>query len=838
MSGDAVQITVNGRTLEAPKGARLLDVLEQNGIRVPTLCDDPRLTPYGGCRLCLVVRRDGRGGLVPACSTPVQRGMQVETETPEVAAARRQQLQLLLLDHRMECPACERNGECRLQELVYRYGLPEQPVPFQRVSRPCDTGSPVIMRDPEKCVLCGRCVRLCEEVQGVAEIGLVNRGLESRVATLLDRPLSCELCGQCVNACPVGALVARPYRSEVPSWLRTPVTTTCSLCSCGCQVTVETAEGRIERVTSRVEDQPNRGKLCAKGWLGWDVVGSPERLTRPLVRRDGRLQEVDWEEALTAVVKALADARGAGKAIVGVGSARLACEDAYLFQRLLREVVGTPHVELGPVGGSEALVEGMGAVTGTPSSSATLDDVAASDVVLMLRADPTRTHPLVKTEIVQGVRQRGQTLILAQALSAQLGRHAAFDLKLNPASEEALLAGLAALLLASGAGAELAETDGFEEWKASLEPFTPAVVEKCTGVTAERLEGLAARLADARSVTAVVATGLGIPGDEAGVVRAAAALVALLGPAGRGVLVLGETANVQGAVDVGLWPTLLPGHRSADEAEAWSDQAFGVVAPAAAGWPLAEAFARATRGEVGVLWLTGQDPVGVWPRGMRPRAAVRGAGSVIVQDAFLTATARLADVVLPVAILGERSGSLVGADGIRRTLQPVLTAPDGVPQDGQIFREVARRLDGTLPGDGQCAAELTTVVGWPRRAGGPIRLAPVAPPAADAWSGVLLDAAPSLFHSGAVTTRSRLLQQLAPTVAVHMHPADARASGLVNGETVRVTCGERELLLRLRLDHAVQRGSVLAPWHSSGDSAAALLVEDDQPTAVEVRRSL
>jgi len=220
MDAIPVSLAVNGRPVRTARHRLLIHLLRELGVRVPTLCHDDRLTPYGGCRLCVVERVDGGGELVPACSTRVQDGMVIETDSPAVIESRQQQLQLLALNHRMECPVCERNSDCRLQDLIYEIGVPNDLLPFEFTPGARDDQSPVINRDPAKCVVCGRCVRLCEEVQGVAALGFVGRGLETRVAPFLDRPLDCEFCGQCVNACPVGALVARPYASLVPTWQR------------------------------------------------------------------------------------------------------------------------------------------------------------------------------------------------------------------------------------------------------------------------------------------------------------------------------------------------------------------------------------------------------------------------------------------------------------------------------------------------------------------------------------------------------------------------------------------------------------------------------------------
>ncbi|RKZ14539.1 hypothetical protein DRQ53_11305 [bacterium] len=841
---ETTTITVNGEPAEVLEGVMLLEVLRGLGVEVPTLCHDERLTPYGGCRLCVVARRDAQEGLVPACATPVQRGMVIETDAPEVIESRRQQLQLLTLDHRMDCPVCETRGDCRLQDLISLYGLPDEQLPFDRKSMPRDERSPMIVQDPEKCVLCGRCVRICDEVQGEAAIGIVDRGLATRVATPMDRPLDCEFCGQCVNACPVGALVARPYLSDVPVWQREVVVTTCSYCSCGCQVTVESHEGKLLRVTSNPEEQPNHGKLCAKGWLGWDLLEEPERLEGPLLRRKGRLVRVEWDEALDAVACALRDARSASRPVVGVGSSRLTCEDAYLMQRFLRSVVGSPHVDVGPIGGVSALVEGMGEINGVPHSTATLTDLAQADVALVLRGDPTRTHPLVKTELVQGIRQRGQKLILAHAISGGLERHAQLYLPLEPGTDDMFVNGVTAELLKLGPAAlqSCVDVPGFSDWASSIGDYTPEVVAACTGIPAEQITQAARMLLEARKTVAVVVTGLGIPGDEARVTRAAVRLMSLLGlaEADRGVLVLGENTNVQGVLDVGLHAGLFPGHRTATDQSARQElqQLWGGEVPAGPGWSAKEAFSRCSRGEVQLLHIVGQDPMAAWPLSFQARKAIDGAAFVVVQDAFLTKTARHADVVLPVRILGDRDGTVVGADGVRRILRAVRTPPR-LPQDGDLFVELARRLGTTLPQGEELQRELAQLLLWPHGRVPLRRFDVVSPPIRHpAWSGMLLDVSPQLFHSGSITRRSRRLQELAPTLVVRLCPDDARDLAVRNGDPVRVSAGERELMLRARVDATVRKGTVVVPWQgSAGDSNSMLMVDVGASLAVNVRRS-
>ena len=803
MDGQMVTITVNGQEVEAETGAGLLDVLRGQGLDIPTLCHDDRLTPFGGCRLCVVERKDGRGGLIPACSTPVQRGMSIETESEEVIESRRRNLQLLVVNHRMECPVCERSGDCRFQELIYLYGVPEEQLLFERIRHPRDEDSPVIVRDPEKCILCGKCVRLCDEVQGVAEIGLVSRGLEAVVTTMLDRPLDCEFCGQCVNACPVGALIARPYVNEIPAWLREHRTTVCSCCPCGCEIEAELYEGRIVRVTSSPGAAANDGTLCVKGWLGWDVLSNPERLTHPLVRRDGRLKKASWEEALGVVADAALKAQGEGRRIAAVATPRLTNEDALLLRHLVEDGLGSDWIGLGPEAGVRALQEGVTPVLGGAFSTASLQDLKEADLVLVLRGDPGRTHPLVKNTLVRRHRQQELPFALAATFTGGLERHARPFLRLAPGAEPALIRFLGRELAGQGVLDDTVE--GYREWKESLESYTGSWAAEVTGVPEEALAQFAHSMAVARKVVVVVVTGRGLPGDEAETARDAAMLVAALGGK-AGLLVLGEKANLQGCLHAGL-------ARKSPQ----------------------EMLRVAREGDLGWLYLVGQDPVGTWPRSLSVRDVLKSAPFVVVQDAFLTESARAADVVLPPAILIEREGTGIGPDGSVRRYKSIVEPPGGVFQDGAIVRRLARRMGVELPSEAEVAAEAASLGGHERQRP---RLVPAAwtvpVPAAD---GLLLDPSPQLFHSGSTTTRSAVLRGLAPGIAVRIAPVDAATAGLCNGDAVRLVADGREVLLRACIDRRVAPGTVVVPWQSRSDGASRLVGEGVEVVTVQLRRS-
>lgn len=843
MSDSSFSIVVDGRQLVAPAGSVLLDVLRSAGFVVPALCHDPRVSANGACGLCLVARVDRGGALVLACETRIEKGLVVDTTGPVVAAARSQRLAAVLAAHPLDCPACGRHGDCRLEDLVHLQGVAAYAplAPAGRANR--DESWPVIVHDPSRCIACGLCVRLCDQVMGVGAIMLARTPDGDRVLPASGEVLACEFCGQCVDACPVAALVARPWVPGVPASQRESIATTCSGCSCGCQLGVESYQGRLLRIHGRIGSDPDGGNLCVRGRFAWDLLGAPDRLAAPLIRRGGRLVEASWDEAMATTAQALRAATIQGLPVAAIGSTRLTDEDAYVVQRFMRSVVGSPHVDAGPDAGVHALVDGMGVAVGVPRSTATFADLEVADAVLVLRGDPARSHPMVKNLLVAGV-GRGQTVFSFHAMARGLACRSAEHVQVAPGGEGALLAWLAQRALERGSlPADLAARAGYRVWRDGLEALDGATLSRAAGVSLAALRGVDAALRGARSLVIVVVTGRGIPGDEAGVARQSCELLAAfgLGPrAGSGVLLLGAKANAQGTVAAGLHPRLLPGFRDAASAEDRAACAlrWGRSVAAGPGWSHRESMARAAAGEVGVLLLAGQDPVGTWPRGLAARAGVEGARFVVVLDSFLTETARLADVVFPVATGIERTGHVTSADGVRRILRRSAHPPGDLPSDRQVIGELARRLGVALPAGSELGDALERELGQPVPAGQSCCFGPL-PAIAEAGPhrGFLLDAAPRLVHASSMTRHSPTLLGLRPLVNVRLSPADARGLGLEDGETARVVAGSREVLRRVVVDPSVPRGVVVSGWSGVGGGAGALFLDDAWPVLVEIRKS-
>lgn len=344
-----VHIVIDGQSLTVPSNYTVLQAAESAGIKVPTLCAHPSLKPIGACRICLVEIEKQRV-LQPCCTFPVSEGMVVKTNTPKVRDARRFVLDLLLSDHPLDCMTCQKAGDCTLQDLAYEYGIKESSYPGQQHEWPLQDANPFITRDYNKCILCRRCVRACEEINGVAAIGPLNRGFDTKIGTAYDGELQdspCEFCGMCIALCPVGALLPKASIGKGRAWETKKVTTICPYCGVGCTLDLNVKDNKVVQVTSNWEGASNHGWTCVKGRFGWDYIENEERLTTPLIRKDGELVPATWDEALDLIADKFAGyAKEFGPNALGfLSSAKCTNEENYVMQKFTRAVMGTNSVD-------------------------------------------------------------------------------------------------------------------------------------------------------------------------------------------------------------------------------------------------------------------------------------------------------------------------------------------------------------------------------------------------------------------------------------------------------------------------------------------------------------
>lgn len=857
-----ITLTIDGIEVSVERGATILEAAEKAGIRIPTLCHDKRLIPFGACRMC-VVELKGRRGLTPACFNPARNGMEVLTNTPTVVEARKLQLQLILRHHPLDCPVCEAGGACQLQNLVVEYGIEE--VLFQRESPkfPVDLRSHFIKRDMNRCILCGCCVRICNEVQGVNELSFVHRGIRTEISTDFGRPLDCEFCGQCVSACPVGALVYKPLGPMGRPWEVARTETICAYCGLGCSLVLETKRGKIAQVSSRYDIGSNEGNLCVKGRFGWTYVQAEGRLTKPMIRDGHRWAEISWGEAIERIAGQWREisSQGGGGALAVLGSARLTNEEAYVLQRLARGVLGTSHLDHGAGLSYAPLLAGVRPVLGYPAATSPIRDIREADVILAVCGDFKETHPVAKNQVVLASGRRKSKVIVLDhvhtSLSDLMGAEAIF---VRPGMEGLAIRGMIRCILDEGLWDRAFvenRTEGIEELREAVEPFALDVVAERTGAPEAQLREAAKAFARAGTGSILMSMGTWGVGDAVDLARAAACLAVLVGKVGRkgcGLHIYGEKANSQGALDMGLVPGFLPGYVPMEDQEGRKafEDLWHVSLPPSEGRGAMAILEGCENGQVQGLYVVGENPVGTYPDKAWVERALGKVRFLVVQDLFMSETAELAHMVLPVASFAEKDGTFTSVDRRIQRLRKALATTAGVKTDLEIFMELAAAMGAAFPygGPEDVLEEIGRGVGlyrgikwgeipsgglaWPLQGdakpeGTPNLYAEEFPqgrarlrlePREDRplqgngrefpW---VLHPQTRWFHSGTFSTWSPSLMEVCPGPTVILHWEDAEEVGLHDGDQARVISAKGEVVGPVSTKVRGPRGVVQAPHH-------------------------
>src|SRR6516164_4512159 len=392
---ETIQLTINGREIEAEKGKLLIEVARENGIEIPAFCYYEGFTLQAACRMCLVeVEKTPK--LQVGCTLPVAAGMVVHTESETVKQARKGTLEFLLTNHPLDCPVCDKGGECELQDMVFRYGAGESRFTEEKVHVPEKQYSPVVFFDAPRCILCFRCVRICNEGMGVGALGIVNRGVTSEIAPNMGDHLECDECGACIDICPVGALTSGAYRYKTRPWEMTHVGTICTHCGDGCKTTLGTRNDRIIRGNNRDRSGVNGEFLCIKGRYGFDFYDHPDRLQTPLVRKNGKLEEVSWSEALSTVANRFSERKNAGGSFAVIGSNRTTNEENFYLKKFATQVLVTPHLDHHRTGDVTTLLDSL---SGKTARLAAVEDLYNTKAALIIGSDLALEHPLLSFQI-------------------------------------------------------------------------------------------------------------------------------------------------------------------------------------------------------------------------------------------------------------------------------------------------------------------------------------------------------------------------------------------------------------------------------------------------------
>ncbi len=752
-----VSLTIDGTEVFVPAGTSVMRAAQELGNAIPKLCATDSLEPFGSCRLCLV-EIEGRRGYPASCTTLVEPGMQVRTQTPKLAELRRDVMELYISDHPLDCLTCSANGNCELQDMAgvvglreVRYGM-DGANHFDSQSGTCkDESNPYFTYDPSKCIVCNRCVRACEETQGTFALTISGRGFESRVTAGTSQPFmesDCVSCGACVQACPTATLMEKTVIQLGQA--EKSVITTCAYCGVGCSFKAEVKGNEVVRMMPHKDGGANHGHSCVKGRFAWGYATHADRITSPMIRSsiDEPWREVSWDEALNhaaAELRRIQAKHGRG-AIGGITSSRCTNEETYLVQKLVRAVFGNNNVDTCARVCHSPTGYGLKQTLGESAGTQTFDSVMQADVIMVIGANPTEGHPVFGSQLKRRVRE-GAKLIVVDPRSIELVKtpHVAADhhLKLRPGTNVAIVNALAHVIVTEGLVNEAfvrerCEAPSFEMWRAmvSLPENSPEATEVETGVPADTVRQ-AARLY-AQGGNAAIYYGLGVTEHSQGstTVMGIANLAMATGNVGRlgvGVNPLRGQNNVQGSCDMGSFPHELSGYRHVSDSTVRQmfEAEWGVTLDAEPGLRIPNMFEAALDGSYRGMYIEGEDIVQSDPNTQHVEAALRAMECVIVQDLFLNETAKFAHVFLPGSSFLEKDGTFTNAERrisrVRKVMPPLAGLADwevtqalanalGYPMHyrdpSEIMDEIAR-LTPTFHGVSYARLDELGSIQWP-----------------------------------------------------------------------------------------------------------------------------
>jgi formate dehydrogenase alpha subunit len=877
-----IALRIDGSDIEVPPGATVLDAVNRLGLPLPQLCKDPDRAPLGACRTCLV-HVEGQRGFPAACHLPARAGMEVQTQHEGAVRLRKAVLDLTLS---MLTTSPDRDDFGQVGAAAARHELPAPSWPAHH-RFPTDASKSFFVLDREACILCGRCTTACADVQHIGAISLVGRNQDTRVGVIGDGPMSasiCTSCGQCVATCPTGAL--RP--KEAPAPITRQVETTCPYCGVGCGITLHVREDG--RLAGMADDAPaNRssaGMLCVKGRFGTGFVHARDRITTPLVKRDGRWHEVSWDAALDAAADGLA--RNVGH-FGTLASAKATNEDGYVIQKLARVVMGTNNVDHCTRLCHSPSVEAMLVSMGSGATSNSYDDYEAAGCLMVVGADASANHPVIAVRFRRAA-ARGARLIVVNPKRVELCDQADLWIQERPGTDVALFNAMAKVLLDEGL-ANLdwiaRRTEGFEEWAATLAPYTLEYAETVTGVPREAIAQAARWYARPPFAGSCLIWGMGITQHINGTANAHALLnlslaAGQMGVPASGISPLRGQNNVQGCGDAGCIPTNLPGYADYSEVSLTRfATVWGQRPPATPGLVVTEMVEGCLDGRIRAMYVVGENPLLSEADLHHAEKALGQLDCLVVQDLFMHETAERAHVFLPAAAFAEKDGTFTNSERrvqrVRRALPPPgQTRPDWWISS-ELARRVAQRLGRQVSGfdyddPSQIWAELTSL--WPAAAGisyarleggglqwpcptlehpgtrylyadsfprGRARFVAVhqtadAAELPDPDYPLSLSTGRLLYHwhGGTITRRVDGLLELAPRLEIAVNPVDARRLGVEAGERVRLQSRRGELEGYAHLTEAVRPGAVFVPFVKLEVSAANFLTNSAHDPSAKI----
>ena len=875
----SVTLSINGKQITVSDGSSVLDAINQSGTYISQLCKDPDMKPIGACRTCLV-SIDGMRGFPASCSVPAADGMSVETETDRARDLRRGVLELTM--SMFPDAGDNSNGNYREMSIAAKHHGIDVSRWEGRSRQPVDVSNPVFDIAMDSCIMCGRCAQACQDGhQFIGAIDILGSGTEARIGTFMDRPLVesvCTTCGSCLASCPTGAI---RVKNDPPETART-VATTCPYCGVGCGIQANVdANDHIIEILDDPDNQSSLGMLCVKGRFGFSFVNHPDRIKRPLVRKDGEFVEVDWEEALDYVAERLSEYRG--DAFGTLASAKATNEDGYIQQKFARLVMGSNHIDHCTRLCHSPSVEAMLTSLGSGATSNSYIDYEEAGCLVIIGSDANSNHPVAASRMRRAVVERGAKLIIINPRRIDMCDYADLWLRPRPGTDVALLNAMAKVIVDEG----LADTnfvtnrtEGYGEWWSTVQKYDLDYAEKITGVAANDIAEAARIYASPPFSGSCLIWGMGITQHTMGTANAhgllnLAFVAGQLGRPGSGISPLRGQNNVQGCGDSGCLPNSLPGYQTiGDESlakfqSAWSNQAL----PSESGLVITEMVPAMDTGRIKAMYITGENPLLSEPDLNHAEETFKKLDFLVVQDIFMHETAQIADVVLPATSFAEKDGTFTNSERrvqrVRKAIEPVGDSK----ADWEIIRDVALRLSSKLglelehefnyshPSEifDEMASLMPIIAGisydrleeeggiqWPcpdpdhpgtrylyesdfprgsRAKFVGFDQGPVADETPSARFPLILNTGRTLYHwhGGTITRRADNLLARSPELTVGMNPADGQKYGVADGEWIRVRSRRGDLEARTVYTERQRAGEIFVPFVKLQEHAANFL---------------
>jgi len=885
-SGERVSVTIDGEAVSVPAGTSILRAAAEAGINIPKLCASDSLKAFGSCRLCLV-QVEGAKGLPASCTTEVRDGMVVTTQNDRLAEIRRNVMELYISDHPLDCLTCPTNGDCELQDMAGAVGLREVRYGYEgenHLDAEKDESNPYFTFDPSKCIVCSRCVRACEEVQGTFALTIEGRGFESKVSPSQSQPFldsECVSCGACVQACPTATLSEKSLIEKgVPEH---SVVTTCAYCGVGCSFRAEMKGQEVVRMVPHKDGGANHGHSCVKGRFAFGYATHKDRITAPMIRESihDPWQEVSWDEAFGFAAKKLRGIQekyGVG-AIGGITSSRCTNEETYLVQKLVRAAFGNNNVDTCARVCHSPTGYGLKTTLGESAGTQNFDSVMKADCIVVIGANPTDAHPVFASQMKRRLREgAGLIVIDPRAIELVKAPHVSADyhLGLRPGTNVAVVNALAHTILDEGLEDKAfiearCDLEAYEDWRNFIlgEQNSPEHVEAETGVPAETLRAAARLYASAPN--GAIYYGLGVSEHSQGstTVMGIANLAMVTGNLGRegvGVNPLRGQNNVQGSCDMGSFPHELPGYRHVSDPvvrKLFGDE-WGVEIQPDPGMRIPNMFDAAVAGRYKGMYVQGEDVAQSDPDTQHVEAALSSLECMIVQDLFLNETAKFAHVFLPGSSFLEKDGTFTNAERrisrVRKVMEPMAGLADweatvglaralgyemNYSHPGEIMDEIAR-LTPTFTGVSYDKIDRLGSIQWPCndsaefgtptmhvdefvRGKGLFRVTPYVPTDERTTSKypLLLTTGRILsqYNVGAQTRRTENLAWHTEDV-LEIHPHDAEQRGIEAGDWVGLQSRAGETVLRAVITERVQPGVVYTTFHHPASGANVVTTDN------------